>query len=145
MYALNANRIEDDFTIEDRGNNMISVRGLPGDMRSNIKASLDFYMKDSKVLGEISGDYKSDITGKTTIDITKKSYNKAVIIERLINDGHIKYSNDDILYVGDGLESGNDRHIKTLGIVDTYPVKNVSDTSMLIKSIILNKELMNSK
>jgi len=82
-------------------------------------------------------DYEISIWWTTSIDITRKGFNKAYGIKKLLN--YLQLDPKDVLFVGDAIFPWwNDRPAISTG-VDYYKVENPEDTKKLIKKLITNK------
>jgi len=82
--------------------------------------------------------YEVRTGGMTTIDITPKGIDKAFAIKNLSRFSGITI--EDMLYIGDALyPGGNDEAVIKSG-VRTFPVKDLSDTKDLLRSILNNTD-----
>jgi HAD superfamily hydrolase (TIGR01484 family) len=87
-----------------------------------------------KILDPLLPDFEVNIAGTTSIDITRKGYNKAYGIKKMVEYTGIPESG--IMYIGDSLfDGGNDSPVKTTG-VETVSVSGPEETKVIIKDII---------
>ncbi|MCK9416828.1 2-phospho-L-lactate transferase CofD family protein [Candidatus Dojkabacteria bacterium] len=100
----------------------LSITGLDNEYRHLLYSYLTNYLlKNYKNL------YITE-AGKSTIDIYKKNHDKSKIFEML------NFKNKNIIYIGDELESGNDKIIATK-VNQAIKVDNVYDTNVLLRLI----------
>lgn len=104
--------------IENRNNMIVSVKPVDIQLRPSLIEKLNM---------EFGSELKSLATGRSTIDIMKKEYDKSVIFK----DDDM--NNKSMLYVGDELEHGNDSIMKHNHNVKYYSVKDPKDTWFLLK------------
>lgn len=102
------------YKIENRNNCIISIKPFADHERDEIVEKLQkifTYLEVKK-------------SGRTTIDIFIKGYDKSVVLS--------DYPNSNILYVGDELEDGNDKCMTNYKL-KTYSVNHPLDTNKLLK------------
>jgi HAD superfamily hydrolase (TIGR01484 family) len=74
------------------------------------------------------------VGGVTSIDVTKPGVDKAYGIKKLM--AKMKFSKDDILFIGDRLyEGGNDYPVKAMGI-DSLEISRWQETAVAIETIL---------
>lgn len=110
--------------IENRNNNIISLKPLGKEERIEV---YEFLKK------ELLPELECHMTGRTTIDIYKKGYNKLVSIEN-------RKKSDIITYIGDEIDNGNDSCFKNHKNVHLNRVNNPIECTRFLE-ILLNKDL----
>lgn len=86
-----------------------------------------------KVLDKYLTEFEVNVSGTTSIDVTKKGIDKAYAIEQI--EKHLKVPRKDMVFIGDALfEGGNDYPVKKTG-VDCIEVKDHKECLELIKRI----------
>lgn len=81
----------------------------------------------------LAGQYAITVGGASSIDVSKKGFDKAFGVTQLLN--HLPYDKKECIFVGDALfEGGNDYCVKQLGI-DCIAVKNPEETKKFIESM----------
>lgn len=82
------------------------------------------------VLDHLDG-YEVDVSGTTSVDVTKAGIDKAYGVKKLEEMLHL--TNDDLVFVGDQLRpGGNDHPVKAMG-VDSIEVDDWHETAKVIK------------
>jgi len=107
------------FKIENRNNMIISIKPLSNEDRNSIHQNLSLRLSEFDVVK----------TGKTTIDIYVKGYNKGLVLE------HESFKNRSILYIGDEIDNGNDSSMKLYSNVTLIRVNNPKETNHFLKII----------
>jgi len=108
--------------IHNRNNCTISIKPIDPEYR------IPLCLLINKILPQ---DFIANITGKTTIDITKKNLNKEIPL-KFIKDLE-KISNKEIVYLGDEYyENGNDYIIFQRKDVKFLKINNVKDTNVFL-------------
>jgi phosphomannomutase len=79
-------------------------------------------------------DLEARIGGTTSIDVTKKSIDKAYGVRKLQENLHIPIA--EMLFVGDALFPGGNDYSATVTGIDTAPVLGPEDTKALIRRLI---------
>ena len=110
--------------IENRNNNIISIKPLESNERTEV------YSKLIKILPQ---KLECHMTGRTTIDIYMKGYNKLVSIKDRVKT-------DVITYIGDEIDKGNDSCFKDQDNIYLNRVNNPIDCTRFLE-ILLNKDL----
>lgn len=126
-----------DNQLEDRGSEMtFSALGQHADVEHKKVFDPDRSKRAVLVreLLEKLPDANIAFGGMTSIDITKKGFDKAYGVQRLCDT--ISINKSEVLYIGDALEpGGNDFNVKEAGF-DTISVTDPSDTQILITQIL---------
>ncbi len=130
-YNLEMNIIEKLEMIEEfqnkiyiRGNVVITIKPLDN--------RLEALKKIREVLSEYNGRYIAKIAGHTSIDICRKEYNKAVMVDEIIHKYHLDRKK--VLYIGNELSEGNDAEIRKLDIC-TLQVNDVYECNVFLKTL----------
>lgn len=85
-------------------------------------------------VAELIPEYEVRVGGTTSVDVTKLGIDKAYGMKKLMQE--LEVSIDEILFIGDKLDEGeNDYPVKAMG-ADTISVVNYSETPKLIETII---------
>lgn len=113
--------------VRERGGSVITIKPLE-------KRDQELEFLDSVLAGKFAG-YQAYIAGNTSIDIMKREYHKANIIQRLIDKMCIDRS--ELLFVGNELYQGSEINIRELGI-HTLNVRDVYECNVFLK--IWNRE-----
>ena len=71
------------------------------------------------------------IAGRTTIDVTYADYTKAAMLEQILIQGKLPYS--DVLFVGNELEQGSEKEITAVGI-KTLAVNDVFECNSFLRT-----------
>lgn len=71
------------------------------------------------------------IAGRTTIDITYAEYTKAAVLEQILIQGKLPYS--DVLFVGNELDQGSEKEITAIGI-KTLAVNDVFECNSFLRT-----------
>jgi hypothetical protein len=123
--------------IEDRGTQItFSAFGQLAPLELKVKWDPNHSkrLKIKAELEKIIPEFEITVAGTTSIDITKKGLNKAYGIRKISED--LKFSLNEILYLGDALfKGGNDYPVKELG-VDCISVTGPEETKKLLSKII---------
>lgn len=85
------------------------------------------------IIEKYKGIYEARIAGRTSIDVMKKSLNKEATLNMILNNMHLSF--DDVLYLGNELEKGNEECVKNTGI-KTIQVDDVFDTYVFLKTFL---------
>ncbi len=141
-YALQESKIELPYPFGDRTENrgsQITFSALGQNAPLGLKKDWDPDQKKRKVIKEIldkklGTNYSVSLGGTTSIDITKKGYDKHFGIDELSK--LLKIPKENIVYIGDALyPGGNDESAKAAN-VDTHQVNGPADTEEWIKSFL---------
>ena len=86
--------------------------------------------------------YRAYAAGFTSIDIMRKNYNKAAMINKIVK--LMNWDRHDIVFVGNELNEGSEMEIKKTGI-RTYNVRDVFECNVFLKirNRISGKEAVN--
>lgn len=88
-------------------------------------------------LEQLLPEFEVKIGGKTSIDVTKRGFNKSYTVKKLME--LTGYSVDDMLFVGDSLfEGGNDYSVRSTKI-ECVQVENVEETLSLFNKLLSEK------
>lgn len=107
-----------------RGNVVVTIKPL-----DNRPEAL---RKIQEILSEYSGRYIAKIAGHTSIDICREEYNKAIMLDEIINKYHL--NKKEILYIGNELLEGNDAEIRKLDIC-TLQVNDVYECNVFLRTL----------
>jgi hypothetical protein len=87
-----------------------------------------------RYLIELIPEFEVNVSGMTTIDVTRKGIDKAYGIRKITE--YLKYSIDEMLFIGDALfDGGNDYPVKKSG-VDCIMVGGPADTINIFSKIV---------
>jgi len=121
--------------IEDRGSMIVfSIMGRKAnkELKKNFDPDKKIRKQIVKDLQPLLSEFELNIGGTTTIDITKKGYNKGFGIKKVHEMFNCEY--DDMIYFGDDLqEGGNDYAVKEF--VHTVEVNSPKDTIKILKEL----------
>ena len=123
--------------MENRGSQVtFSALGQKAPIEKKKRWDADHKKRDKMAafLRPLIPEFEVSIGGTTSLDITKKGYNKARAILGLAQ--RFNLSKKDILYVGDSIFVGGNDYGAVEAGVNTHPVKTVADTKKLIRRII---------
>lgn len=120
---------------ENRGNCILSIKPLK--KRSTAKGIIDDVIRKNFPLQHEVPKYTAYINGNTTIDIMNTNYNKSVITKLISQNMHLLPN--DIVYVGDKTDAGNDRCVLSLGY-KVLSVDDVADFNVFARTYLLNKK-----
>ncbi|OHA59552.1 MAG: hypothetical protein A2589_01675 [Candidatus Vogelbacteria bacterium RIFOXYD1_FULL_46_19] len=127
--------------IEDRGSQMTySALGqaAPLDLKSDYDSDREIRKKMRARLLELLPEFEIGIGGMTSIDISKKGFNKAFGIKKILE--RLGLEPAEAVFVGDAMfPGGNDYSAYEAG-VKCYPVTDPAMTAELIKKFIANIE-----
>ena len=91
-------------------------------------------IKMANYMKELLPEFEIKVGGMTSIDVTRKGFDKARAIDRI--QQYLNVPDEQVLFMGDALfPNGNDEPAKKTG-VDTIQVKNPEDTEEKIKGIM---------
>lgn len=116
---------------ESRDNCMISIKPIYSNRDECVK------LINKEVLEKSYPEFIAHKTGHTTIDITKKTYNKCGCVKKLLKSFNV---DGGVVYIGDEIDNGNDSSIKDLEkTIKLCKVKDVYDTNLLLKALKYGK------
>lgn len=116
---------------ENRGNCILSIKPLQN--RTEAKQIIDNLVLENIPLQDGKAKYTAYINGNTTIDVMNSSYNKGVITKIITKQ--LALAPEDIVYVGDKTDMGNDQCITSLGYV-VLAVNDVVDFNVFVKTCL---------
>lgn len=116
---------------ENRGNCILSIKPLQN--RAEAKQIIDNLVWENIPLQDGKAKYTAYINGNTTIDVMNSSYNKGVITKIITKQ--LALAPEDIVYVGDKTDMGNDQCITSLGYV-VLAVNDVVDFNVFVKTCL---------
>lgn len=116
---------------ENRGNCILSIKPLQN--RTEAKQIIDSLVWENIPLQDGKAKYTAYINGNTTIDVMNSSYNKGVITKIITKQ--LALAPEDIVYVGDKTDMGNDQCITSLGYV-VLAVNDVVDFNVFVKTCL---------
>lgn len=116
---------------ENRGNCILSIKPLQN--RTEAKQIIDSLVLENIPLQDGKAKYTAYINGNTTIDVMNSSYNKGVITKIITKQ--LALTPEDIVYVGDKTDMGNDQCITSLGYV-VLAVNDVVDFNVFVKTCL---------
>lgn len=116
---------------ENRGNCILSIKPLQN--RTEAKQIIDNLVLENIPLQDGKAKYTAYINGNTTIDVMNSSYNKGVITKIITKQ--LALTPEDIVYVGDKTDMGNDQCITSLGYV-VLAVNDVVDFNVFVKTCL---------
>lgn len=116
---------------ENRGNCILSIKPLQN--RTEAKQIIDSLVWENIPLQDGKAKYTAYINGNTTIDVMNSSYNKGVITKIITKQ--LALAPEDIVYVGDKTDMGNDQCITSLGYV-VLAVNDVVDFNVFVKTYL---------
>ena len=116
---------------ENRGNCILSIKPLQN--RTEAKQIIDNLVWENIPLQDGKAKYTAYINGNTTIDVMNSSYNKGVITKIITKQ--LALAPEDIVYVGDKTDMGNDQCITSLGYV-VLAVNDVVDFNVFVKTCL---------
>lgn len=116
---------------ENRGNCILSIKPLQN--RIEAKQIIDHLVWENIPLQGGKAKYTAYINGNTTIDVMNSSYNKGVITKIITKQ--LALAPEDIVYVGDKTDMGNDQCITSLGYV-VLAVNDVVDFNVFVKTCL---------
>lgn len=116
---------------ENRGNCILSIKPLQN--RTEAKQIIDNLVLENIPLQDGKAKYTAYINGNTTIDVMNSNYNKGVITKIITKQ--LALAPEDIVYVGDKTDMGNDQCITSLGYV-VLAVNDVVDFNVFVKTCL---------
>lgn len=118
---------------ENRGNCILSIKPL-----KNREKARDLIIN---VIREIFHNeqlkYTPYINGNTTIDIMNTGYNKRMCASTV--SSRLGYSPEEIVYIGDKMDTGNDACLKDMGFI-MLKVEDVVDFNCFVRTYLLTRE-----
>ena len=109
--------------IQVRGKAMVSIKPIADEYRYPLVMLLTIFMPE----------YKIRASGRTTIDICKKSLNKTIAADHIFKDS--------FTYFGDeGYPGGNDAEISMIPRCCFYDVKSIKDTNMYLSIATMRED-----
>lgn len=145
-YALQESKLELPYPYGDRTENrgsQVTFSALGQSAPLGLKKDWDPDQKKRNILKDIldrklNRKYSISIGGTTSIDITRKGYDKHFGIDELTS--LLKIPKENVIYIGDALyPGGNDESAKSAG-VETFQVKGPEEVEEWIKQF-LNKSI----
>ena len=106
-----------------RGGTVISIKPL--------KNRLSLVNDLNQKLAQRNRPVLAKIAGRTTIDVTYADYTKAAMLEQILIQGKLPYS--DVLFVGNELEQGSEKEITAVGI-KTLAVNDVFECNSFLRT-----------
>ena len=88
--------------------------------------------KAEKVLEEYGDKYEARISGHTSIDIMVKTFDKKIMLQKIMKRHELKIEN--VIFVGNETEDGAEANIKETG-VRTLQVNDVYECNVLLKTL----------
>ncbi|HSX46187.1 MAG TPA: HAD-IIB family hydrolase [Candidatus Saccharimonadia bacterium] len=120
--------------VEDRGTQVTySALGQEAPIESKLAWDPDGAkrMRLRKCVLDHLDDYEVDVSGTTSVDVTRKGIDKAYGVKKL--EAVLHLANNDLVFIGDQLRvGGNDHPVKALGI-DSIEVEDWHETAKVIK------------
>jgi 2-phospho-L-lactate transferase/gluconeogenesis factor (CofD/UPF0052 family)/hydroxymethylpyrimidine pyrophosphatase-like HAD family hydrolase len=121
--------------IENRGDTVIAIKPVDPEYRPSIVKLLEMIFVDANAY---NSSWKVEPTGRTTIEICKVGISKVTAMKRLLGEELA----GPIVFVGDELDSGNDRCIRDLSRttpgLTCLKVKSPAQTAWLIHALLDN-------
>lgn len=118
---------------ENRGNCILSIKPLQE--REKARIIIEEVIRD--LFGKEKLKYTPYINGNTTIDIMNSSYNKRMCASLVTKSLGLKY--EDIVYVGDKTDRGNDACLVNMGF-RILSVNDVVEFNSFAKTYLINKQ-----
>ena len=111
--------------VTERGSAIITIKPL--------KDRHEKLVKVRRILQKYGNRYKAELAGHTSIDITRSNFTKAITLLRILENSGM--SKNDVLYLGNELDAGNEVCIRKTG-VPVQQINDVFEMNVLLKTYV---------